>query len=170
MKKPTTLSPALKQLERRSIAAREAFDTLRAATTQAQNAMVAMHGVSQTATDPTLKAALEGYAQFSESMLRTLEGKLTELKAEVNRCASDYAQQVYGIQLGDRIMAKNVCSTLHSTVIDITEMGIDGALSADGIHRQVYAAGTKVGTRGNALKSSAWLMLGNPAVPVSKAP
>lgn len=163
-----TPSPQLKQLERRSIAARADYDRLRAATTQAKNAMVAMFDVSQSSTDPTLKAALEGYSQFSESMLRTLESKLQELKQEINRCASDYALAVYGIQMGDRVGATNVTTTKDATIIDIEEMGIDAAIGADGIHKQVYVAGPRVGKQGNTLKRSAFMMLGNPALSVRK--
>lgn len=163
-----TPSQALKQVERRSIAARTDYDRLRAATTQAQNAMVAMYGVAQSVTDPTLKAALEGYSQFSESMLRTLEKKLNELKGEINQCASEYAKAVYGVQLGDRLSASNVTTTKENTVIDIEEMGIDASVGEDGVHKQVYVSGPRIGKKGNVLKTSAWLMLGNPRVAVTK--
>ena len=165
----TTPSPQLKQLERRSIAARADYDRLRAATTQAQNAMVAMRGVSKSAKDPALTAALEGYSQFSQSMLRSLETKLDELKRDINLCASEYALAVYGYKLGDRAAAANVTTTKEATVIAIEEMGIDTALSADGVHKQVYIAGSRIGKQGNKLKRSAWMMLGSPAVAVSKA-
>lgn len=161
--------PELRALERRSIAARAEYDRLRTATTQAQNAMVALYDVAKSTTDPVLQAALEGYSQFSESMLRTLESKLVEFKTDINECASNYAHAVYGIQMGDRIGSPNVTTTKEATLIDIEEMGIDTPPSRDGVHKQVYVAGPRVGKQGTRLKRSAFMLLGSPLLEVNKA-
>ncbi len=165
MKSPNT---ALRTLERRSITARAEYDRLRAATTQARNAMTAMQGLAKTTADATLEAALAGYGTFSESMLTALEAAVQRLKAEINDCAAAYAKELFGFSVGDRVSANNVMDTHKNTVIEIHEMGIDEAMAADGVHKQVYIAGPRIGTQGTTLKRSAWLMLGNPMITVTK--
>jgi hypothetical protein len=162
------ITAELRALERRSISARANYDAIRAATTQANNAAEAMANVAKTADDATLKAALQGYATFSDSMSQTLESRLQALKGEINECASVYGEKVFGIKLGDRVSARNVTNTGSETVIEVQEMGIESKMSSDGVHKQVYICGPRIGKNGNVLKRSSWMMLGNEQLQVTK--
>jgi hypothetical protein len=162
-----TVTKQLKQLEHKSNTARAYYDRLRAATTQAQNAMGAMLDVSKSADDPVLKAALQGYTHFSESMLKSLDTKLGEIKGVINQCGSQYGESVYSVKLGDRIRFTTPASS-DSTVIEITEMGIDAELGADGVHKKVFVSGPRVGVKGNLLKRTTWVRLGTSGVAVVK--